>query len=218
MTETTSTNVRHQSSGSTAGEAWTAHEVQRKPLSQDASGGARRAVHPGTEDLAALFARQTAATRARLRKEGPPPTPKLPAGSFAYQQNEKPIKAALEQRLNTTFRKEQIGRRVFDFANEELLIEHSTARPGGATVVARRFEEAARAGDERKWIAIVHADVDGAVRLAELGVAVFDVDWFESTLRHLPPSQVSSRDFDNLDDASSIAGAQYPVDGAGRVR
>ena len=72
--------------------------------------------------------------------------------NLAYRKDELPIKAALESVLGQTFHKEKIGKRFFDFASDNYLIEFTLAVSGTYNIL-ERFALAHKAGDRRKRIA-----------------------------------------------------------------
>lgn len=97
--------------------------------------------------------------------------------ALTYLPHEKKILRILEQRFNSSFKKECVGERFFDFASETLLIEHSIDFGKGIGDIIQRFTAARAAGDRRRRIAFVnmkHLGPKRRGRLAELEVEIFD--------------------------------------------
>ena len=86
--------------------------------------------------------------------------------SLAYREDEMPIKAALEGLYGCAFQKEAIGNRVLDFANDELLIEHSCDGTKGLSDIISRFKDIQV--DPRRQIAFVNTGRLGTTRLTPL--------------------------------------------------
>jgi hypothetical protein len=96
-------------------------------------------------------------------------------GHMAYRQDELPAKAALEKLHGCEFRKERIGKKIIDFASEEMLIEHSISNT--TSRLAERFEVAIDAGDTRKMVAYIRfRKGKWRDRLLKMGVDVRHVD------------------------------------------
>jgi len=74
-------------------------------------------------------------------------------GMLVYLEHELEVKVVLEEIYGQTFQKERLGRYVFDFASEDILMEH-TAYAGTVRVV-ERFREARDLGDTRRRIAYI---------------------------------------------------------------
>lgn len=98
------------------------------------------------------------------------------ASGLAYRKDELPFLVALQRRYRTKFRKERIGRRYFDFANETYLIEVSNDWGKGINHITARFADAKR--DKRKRVAFVNMRWLGRIRrsrLAALSVDIVDI-------------------------------------------
>jgi len=104
------------------------------------------------------------ATRANLKQAG-----------LAYRQDELPVKRKLERLFGRTFRKEWIGERAVDFADDDLIIEHSTHARRGIDDMIVRFEDIQ--DDPRRKIAFVNdkRGVFGAKRRARLAAVVDEI-------------------------------------------
>lgn len=100
---------------------------------------------------------------------------------LTYRADELPTKAAIERYYGSAFQKEIIGRRAIDFANESMLIEHTTDRFHGISDVIARFGEVGL--DPRRKIAFVRLAglwPKAKRQMAELGVELHDVSELET--------------------------------------
>lgn len=93
--------------------------------------------------------------------------------NLTYRTDELNTKLQLERLFGRRFQKEQIGRRVVDFACDELIIEHSVDGTKGIQDVIARFEDIA--DDPRQKIAIVDTKKLGDRRRARLESVVDEI-------------------------------------------
>jgi len=96
--------------------------------------------------------------------------------SLAYRTDELETKRQLERLFRRKFQKEQIGRRVVDFACDDLIIEHSKDGTKGLPDVIARFEDIKK--DHRRKVAFVDTRKLGDKRRARLESVVDEISDF----------------------------------------
>lgn len=86
------------------------------------------------------------------------------AGGLAYRKDEIPIKERVERFFGQTFSKEIIGRKIFDFASDSLLIEYTEDWRTGVSEAIERLQGVT--DDPRTRVLIADLDRLGPKRLA----------------------------------------------------
>jgi hypothetical protein len=101
----------------------------------------------------------------------------IEASALSYLPHELEILKILQGMFHSEFRKEKIGNRYFDFANDRMLIEHTTDYGKGIQSVIQRFTEVV--SDPRTKIAFLNHKYLGIARrrkLESVGVQIRNIE------------------------------------------
>lgn len=109
--------------------------------------------------------------------------------NLAYRKDELPVKSLLERLFKSTFTKEHLNGRYFDFSSKKYLIEWSLSPSSGIHDIIRRFESLT--DDTRKRIAYVDTSRVGKRSMARLMAAEVDLrDCRDVMPNCLPPPRL----------------------------
>lgn len=94
------------------------------------------------------------------------------ASGLTYRKDELPFLSILNKLYSTTFRKEQIGTRYFDFCDDEYVIELTFDHTHGVSDVLARFEESSKWILPRQRIAYIPSARCTSPRIQRLSLVV----------------------------------------------